>query len=206
MIQSYLFHLQILREIQHPELESRLLIWYLCRCYCDSERRVQDVMTTSEEIVDELRRRVTQRRQEGKYPVGLERQLEAEFKNIMDVVHRGTDVLGEVERLLDQCRSELLNLQRPISAKSRFPGFALVHWVIGKIVGRQIVGISSRVQVSLETQQAVLELLLKQLEIQQGNDVRVLNQLSHAMKDRLMMVDVLAQAVIELERKVSRDS
>ena len=163
-------------------------------------------MTTSEEIVDELRRRVTQRRQEGKYPVGLERQLEAEFKNIMDVVHRGTDVLGEVERLLDQCRSELLNLQRPISAKSRFPGFALVHWVIGKIVGRQIVGISSRVQVSLETQQAVLELLLKQLEIQQGNDVRVLNQLSHAMKDRLMMVDVLAQAVIELERKVSRDS
>jgi hypothetical protein len=58
----------------------------------------------------------------------------------------------------------------------------------------------------LETQQQVLELLLKQLEIQQGTDVRVLNQLSHAMQDRLMMIDVLAQSVIELERKVSEDS
>jgi hypothetical protein len=163
-------------------------------------------MATSQEIIDELRRRVAQRRQEGKYPVGLEQQLEAEFKKIMDVVHRGTDVLGDVEQLLEQCRSELVNLQRPVSTKSRFPGFGLVHWVIGKLIGRQIVGISSRVQTTLETQQKVLELLYKQLEIQQGTDVRVLNQLSHAMQDRLMMVDVLAQSVIELERKVSKDS
>jgi hypothetical protein len=62
------------------------------------------------------------------------------------------------------------------------------------------------VRATLETQQQVLELLLKQLEIQQGTDVRVLNQLSHAMQDRLMMIDVLAQSVIELERKVSEDS
>jgi hypothetical protein len=58
----------------------------------------------------------------------------------------------------------------------------------------------------LETQQDVLELLLKQLEIQQGTDVRVLNQLSHAMQDRLMMIDALAQSVIELERKVTKGS
>jgi hypothetical protein len=163
-------------------------------------------MTTSEEIIDELRRRVALRRQEGKYPVGLEQQLEAEFKNIMDVVHRGADVLGDVQRLLDQCRSELTNFGKPISAKSRFPGFGAVHWVIGKLIGRQIVGISSRVRATLEAQQEALELLLKQLEIQQGNDVRVLNQLSHAMQDRLMMIDVLAQSVIELERKASKDS
>lgn len=163
-------------------------------------------MSTSEEMIDELRRRVAQRRQEGKYPLGLEQQLEAEFKNIMDVVHRGTDVLGDVQRLLDQCRNELTNLEKPISAKSRFPGFNLVHLVIGKIVGRQTTGISSRVRVTLEIQQEVLELLLKQLEIQRGTDVRVLNQLSHAMQDRLMMIDVLAQSVIELERKAFKDS
>jgi hypothetical protein len=163
-------------------------------------------MVTSEDVIATLKERVDKRRQEGKYPIGLEQQLEAEFKNIMDVVHRGTDVLGDVKRLLEQCRSELINLQRPVSAKSRFPGFGVVHWIIGKLVGRQIVGISSRVRATLETQQEVLELLLKQLEIQQGTDVRVLNQLSHAMQDRLMMIDVLAQSVIELERKGSEDS
>lgn len=163
-------------------------------------------MTTSKEIIDELERRVSQRRQEGKYPVGLEQQLEAEFKAIMDVVHRGNDVLGGVSQLLLQCRTELESLEKPVSAKSRIPGFALIHWIIGKLVGRQTAAITLRVRTTLETQQKVLELLLKQLEIQQGTDVRVLNQLSHAMQDRLMMIDALAQSVIELERKVAEGS
>jgi hypothetical protein len=93
-----------------------------------------------------------------------------------------------------------------VSAKSRIPGFGIVHWVIGKFVGRQTAAITLRVRTTLETQQDVLELLLKQLEIQQGTDVRVLNQLSHAMQDRLMMIDALAQSVIELERKVAKGS
>jgi hypothetical protein len=163
-------------------------------------------MTTSKEIIDELERRVAQRRQEGKYPVGLEQQLEAEFKAIMDVVHRGSDVLGDVQHLLNRCREELASLQNPVSAKSRLPGFGAIHWIVGKLVGRQTSAITLRVQATLETQQDVLELLLKQLEIQQGTDVRVLNQLSHAMQDRLMMIDALAQSVIELERKVAKGS
>ena len=163
-------------------------------------------MTTSTEILAELERRVAIRRQEGRYPIGLEQQMEAEFKTIMDVVHRGTDVLGDVQRLLERCRGELSVFENPISSKSRIPGFAIVHLLIGKFVGRQTAGISARVRATLETQQEVLELLLKQLEIQQGTDVRVLNQLSHAMQDRLMMVDALAQSVIELERKVAKGS
>jgi hypothetical protein len=163
-------------------------------------------VTNSDEIIAELQRRVAQRRQEGKYPVGLEQQLEAEFKNIMDVVHRGTDVLGDVRHLLSRCNEELASLQNPVSSNSRIPGFGVVHWVIGKLVGRQTADITLRVRTTLTTQQDVLELLLKQLENQQGTDVRVLNQLSHAMQDRLMMIDALAQSVIELERKASKDS
>lgn len=163
-------------------------------------------MTTSTEIIAELENRVARRRQEGKYPVGLEQQLEAEFKSIMDVVHRGNDVLGDVKFLLDRCRDELASLQEPVSAKSRIPGFALIHWVIGKLVGRHTTAITLRIRATLETQQEVLELLLKQLEIQQGTDVRVLNQLGHAMQDRLMMIDALAQSVLELERKVAEGS
>ena len=163
-------------------------------------------MTTSEEVIAQLEARVAQRRQEGKYPVGLEQQLEAEFKNIMDVVHRGNNVLDDVSTLLRQCRVDVENLTQPIPNKSRIPGFGLIHALIGKLVGRQTSAVSHRVQATLETQQQVIELLLKQLEIQQGTDVRVLNQLSHAMQDRLMMIDVLAESIVELERKVAKGS
>lgn len=160
-------------------------------------------MTTSNDIINTLKARVEQRRHEGKYPVGLEEQLEAEFKAIMDVVHRGDDVLGSVEALLVQCKSELEKLTNPVSSTSRIPGLGIVHWLIGKLVGRQTSAVTIRVRAALETQQQVLELLLRQLKIQQGTDVRVLNQLSHAMLDRLMMIDVLAQSVVELEHKIA---
>jgi hypothetical protein len=121
-------------------------------------------------------------------------------------VHRGDDVLGTVEQLLANCRSDLRKITDPVSSKSRVPGFGLIHWVLAKLIGRQTSAITARVRATLETQQQVLELLRRQLEIQQGSDVRILNQLSHAMLDRLMMIDVLAQSVIELEQKVSKGS
>lgn len=163
-------------------------------------------MTTSEQVIAQLQARVNQRRQEGKYPVGMEQQLEAEFKSIMDVVHRGNNVLDDVNGLIEKSRMEVENLSSPVSHKSRFPGFGLVQWIIGKLVGRQTSAIAGRVQTTLDTQQQIIELLLKQLEIQQGTDVRVLNQLSHAMQDRLMMIDVLAESIVELERKVAKGS
>lgn len=163
-------------------------------------------MVSSEKVIEALQERVHQRRQEGKYPPGLEQQLEAEFKAIMDVVHRGDDVLGTVEQLLNTCRQELAVLTTPVSSKSRIPGLFVLHWIIGKLVGRQTAAVTARVRTTMEAQQQVLELLLRQLQIQQGTDVRVLNQLSHAMLDRLMMIDVLAQSVVELEQKVSKES
>lgn len=163
-------------------------------------------MLTSESVIAVLQERVRQRRQEGKYPPGLEQQLEAEFRNIMEVIHRGSDVLGNAQQLLDQCNEEIQNLTKATSTKSRVPGFGIVHWVIGKLIGRQTSAIRIQVRHTLETQQHLLELLLKQLEIQQGSDVRVLNQLRHAMQDRLMMIDVLAQSVLDLEQKVSKGS
>jgi hypothetical protein len=163
-------------------------------------------MTTSAEVIAQLEARVAQRRQEGKYPIGLEQQLEAEFKAIMAVVHRGDNVLDDVKHLVEQCERQVKLLNAPISHKSRIPGFGLVHRLIGLIVGRQTSEIAARVQSTLDLQQQVITLLMKQLEIQQGTDVRVLNQLSHAMQDRLMMIDVLAESIVELERKVAKGS
>ena len=169
-------------------------------------RDAESTMTTSAEVIAQLEARVAQRRQEGKYPVGLEQQLEAEFKAIMEVVHRGNNVLDDVSALLVRSESLVEDLNAPVSARSRIPGFGLVHKLIGKLVGRQTSEIARRVQETLDVQQQIIEKLTKQLEIQQGTDVRVLNQLSHAMQDRLMMIDVLAEAVVELERKVAKGS
>lgn len=162
-------------------------------------------MSNSNDVIAELERRVAARRQEGKYPLGLEDQLEAEFRAILEVVHRGDDVLGEAEQLLIACREEIAKLDGRVSMRSRIPGFGIIHLIIAKIVGRQTSGVALQVRQTLEKQQHILELLLRQLEIQKGTDVRVLNQLSHAMQDRIMMIDVLAQSIIELERKMSKE-
>jgi hypothetical protein len=47
-----------------------------------------------------------------------------------------------------------------------------------------------------------LILVEKQLTQQRETDSRVMKQLEHAVMDRILMVDVLAEAVLELERKV----
>lgn len=138
--------------------------------------------------------------------MGLEQQLEAEFKAIMDVVHRGNNVLDDVNSLLQHSERLVAQLNAPVSNHSRIPGFGLVHKLIGKLVGRQTSQVALRVQETLDVQQSIIEMLAKQLEIQQGTDVRVLNQLSHAMQDRLMMIDVLAESIVELERKVAKGS
>lgn len=162
-------------------------------------------MTSTNDVLAEIEARVAARRQEGKYPIGLEEQLEAEFRNILEVVHRGENVLGDIQKLLDECRQDIEKLNGRVSSKSRIPGFGIVHFVIGKLVGRQTTSLAIQVKQTLEKQEQILELMFRQFEIQQGTDVRVLNQLSRAIQDRIMMIDVLAESVLELEKKVSTD-
>lgn len=160
-------------------------------------------MTTSTELIDELERRVAQRRQEGKYPVGLEQQLEAEFKAIIDVVHRGTDMVGELTLLLEEAQKKVNVLNGLISPKSRIPFGSIYHRIVGRLFGHHTRGVANQAREALEMQMRALELIRLQMQQQRDNDARILNQLGHAMRDRLMMVDVLAEAVVELERKVS---
>ena len=160
-------------------------------------------MTTSTEIIEELERRVAQRRQEGKYPLGVEQQLEAEFKAIIDVVHRGTDMVGDLSLLLEEAQKKVDVLNGLISPKSRVPFGSLYHRLVGRLFGHHTRGVANQAREALEMQMRALDLIRLQMQQQRDNDSRILNQLGHAMRDRLMMVDVLAEAVVELERKVS---
>lgn len=164
-------------------------------------------MGTSEEVLNELHRRVNRRRQEGKYPTGLEDQLEAEFKSILEVVHRGQDEVERICHLIEELRASLVMLNGVTSPESRIPGGKLFHRTIARLVARQTRGVAQQTQLAITRQLDVLDLVAKQLRAQRDADVRVLHQLEHAMMDRLMMVDALAEAIIELERKVdSKDT
>ena len=163
-------------------------------------------MSASAEIIAELERRVQQRRQEGKYPPGLEQQLEAEFKAITDLVHKGNDSLHLLEELVERFRDLQSEFENLVAPRSHFAIKVLAVRLFNRATGRRRRGIVRTTHKILEFQVQSIEFIHEQIRQQREYDVRQLNQLSHAMHDRLMMIDVLAEAVLELENKVSRGS
>ena len=158
-------------------------------------------MKNSVDVIAELEERVKRRRELGDYPVGLEAQLEADFIAIMDVVHRSNDRLPLLRHKIEESRHRMTVTNALIDPRSRLPGGALAHRIIGRLVGRQTRGLAAQIR---EAQQSVVDALSEiytQLEQQRSDDARMLNQVGHLVMDRLVMIDVLAEAVTELERK-----
>ena len=126
----------------------------------------------TEKVLAEIYSRVAQRRQEGRYPAGMEQQLSAEFDAIIAVVHRGDDTVDDFDTVIKA-------LEEVVNSKE-----------------------DSQSDGQLELIAQALRLIQKQLLQQKETDARVMKQLEHAVMDRILMVDVLAEAVLELERKV----
>jgi len=160
-------------------------------------------MEQLDDVLQELEARVARRRIEGKYPPGLERQLEAEFVAILEVVHRGDDSIGAIFQILAELREETRTLTGGFSSHSRIPGGSIVHRLIARVFGRPTRIVAQQVQSVLSRQLDLVEMMGNQFRIQRDADTRVLNQLEIAMRDRLMMVDALAEAILELERRMA---
>jgi len=126
----------------------------------------------TEKVLAEINSRVAQRRQEGRYPAGMEQQLSAEFDAIIAVVHRGDDTVDDFDTVIKSLE-EIVNNKEDSQSDGQ-----------------------------LELIAQALRLIQKQLLQQKETDARVMKQLEHAVMDRILMVDVLAEAVLELERKV----
>lgn len=142
-------------------------------------------MIDTDEIVAEIRRRVAQRRDEGKYPIGLEEQLDAEFNAILAVVHRGSQELHEIGRLLDELDASIKRLvQRKGRRKSKLDGDVLLE--------------------VLQTQSRILKVQSNALERLRHGDLESLSQLNQLMRERLMMIDPIAEAVVNLESQMRR--
>ena len=152
-------------------------------------------MVNNEAVLRELAKRVELRRQQGRYPIGLEQQLSAEFEAILSVVHRGDDTISEIHRVSRLLTDDLNGLNSIHDTKSRIPGIVFVHRILRRLSLRH----TRRALVLIEEIVALIE---KQLTQQRETDSRVMKQLEHVVMDRILMVDVLAEAVLELERKV----
>ena len=152
-------------------------------------------MVNHDELLRELDKRVKLRRQEGRYPIGLEEQLSAEFDAILSVVHRGDDTISEIHRVSKLLADEISGLNSEFDTQSRIPGVKFVHKLVRKLSPRHT-------RRALALIEEIIALIEKQLTQQKETDSRVMKQLEHAVMDRILMVDVLAEAVLELERKV----
>ena len=145
-------------------------------------------MSSGESIQEELLRRVEENRQLGRYPVGLEEQLEADFRAIMEVVHGTDDLDGFRIGELSALKIDLESLKTEISSKVTRK-MNEHHW-----------GLMIHV---LERTISVVESVHKEVAQIREEDSRVLRKMNSFVLDRLVMIDVLAQAVVELERKIA---
>lgn len=136
----------------------------------------------------DLRKRVELNRQLGRYPVGLEEQLEADFKAIMEVVHGTEDFDGFRSGELEALKTELIALKSSISGEKTRKS-ALLH--------------EGQLLALIERCVSIVEAAHKEIKQIREEDTRVLRKMNSYVMDRLVMIDVLAQAVVELERKVA---
>ena len=173
-------------------------------CHTDIARVIVGSEIT-EGLITELQRRVQERRAAGDYPVGLEDQLQEEFRNILETTHRGHRSINHLEVRMHMARESITRIQGVAGVKSRVPAGSLFHRVIRRLVRRHVSQLANETRNSLQRIESVLaefETLIKQ---QQSNDERLLNQTLSGVLDKLAVVDTLSEMVVELESRVYRD-
>jgi len=139
-------------------------------------------------LITDLLKRVDKNRQLGRYPVGLEEQLEADFRAIMEVVHGTDDLDGFRSGELTSLKADLESLRAGISHKRA--RIADEHqW--------------EKVIQVLDRTLTIVESVHKEITQIREEDSRVLRKMNSFILDRLVVIDVLAQAIVDLERKIS---
>lgn len=155
-----------------------------------------------DELVEELRTRVAQRRASGDYPVGLEEQLEAEFKHIMAAVHRNelnTEELGRRVRAVEKSSGAV---ETAVESDSRLPGGSTVHKTAARLVTRHTGQLAHNVRtLGIDIARALHE-IHHLIEVQKSADERQLADVVGSLMDRVAVIDHLADAVVDLERRV----
>lgn len=155
-----------------------------------------------DDIMTQLQRRVTERRDNGDYPVGLEAQLESEFEAIMRSVHRhevGTDQLG---RLIHGVERSVAAVNASATTTSRIPGGSSVHAGASRLITRHTSQLADTVRLLGGDISSALHEVQRLLDQQRDADERQLRQVVHSLFDRIAVLDHLAESVMALEQRI----
>ena len=159
----------------------------------------------TESLITELQKRVRERRAAGDYPLGLETQLQEEFKNVLATTHRGHRSINHLESRMHMVRESITQIKGVAGVKSRIPAGSLFHRVIRILVRRHVSQLANETRIAMKRIESVLEEFETLIKQQQSNDERLLNQTLSGVLDKLAVVDTLSEMVVELESRVYRD-
>lgn len=153
-------------------------------------------------LIETLKERVARRRVQGEYPPGLEEQLEAEFTLIMDAVHRPEVDTGDLGQQISNIREAIGALGAHPLPDSRVPGGKTIHKAGSRVVERHTSVLAEQVRCMGRDIADALNEVRRLVELQREADERQLHEMVSAVLDRVAVIDHLADAVIELERRV----
>ena len=141
----------------------------------------------TQELVEELRRRVDERRRTGAYPVGLEENLDSHFRRI--VAQRTGDV-EMAKAAVARVQSTIAFTRARIPVGSDVPAGAFAHRAVGKLVSRQTQGVLEQVE---DFANAVLDALTAMLGVLEVPG-------THEHADLASQLDALLERVTDLLR------
>jgi SAM-dependent methyltransferase len=144
-----------------------------------------------DELIQALKRKVEERRQEGFYPPGLEDDLDGHFRRI--VSHRSDTDLSELDAALARLSAISGLSPSRIVASSAVPGGSAVHRTVARAVARQTQGILEQVEEVVSSLREVVNALSQALRKPD----------SHLHPDLLGQVDALQERLSGLERQPS---
>ena len=140
-------------------------------------------------LVDQLRSTVADRRKAGRYPPGLEDDLDAHFRRIAS--HRAVADVSDLDALVERVTSlPGLSTER-ISRASEVPGGAALHRALARVSDRQIQGVLEQVQ---EVVTALQEALVELADALRRPD-------THVHPDLMGQVDAVVERLSALERQ-----
>lgn len=156
-----------------------------------------------DEIVASLVAGIAARRADGEYPAGLEEELEAEFVEIMRAVHRDEVGTRELRERLERVAASIGRVRADPPVDSRVPGGSAVHATVARLVSRHTNTLADGVRAMGAEMAHALHEVVRLFEVQREADERQLNEVVSGLIDRLAILDHLADAVVDLERRVA---
>ncbi|MGH9181811.1 MAG: methionine biosynthesis protein MetW, partial [Acidimicrobiales bacterium] len=160
-----------------------------------------------DELVEQLRDRVEQRRRQGAYPPGLEADLDDHFRRI--VAHRVQPGLDELKQRLGRLDLHMGFDPARIASSSQVVGGTAVHRGVSKLVARQTSGVLQQVMEFADAVRDVLRSAVAALEDPDshvhaelvGQIDHVLERMAHYERDQLDAVAAEAN-IADLGRRL----